>query len=57
MTDILTGVLKSGTAKGLKWSSASDIEAAGKTGTTNSNKVRLVLWLYSISYHFCLCGI
>lgn len=39
MTDILTGVLKSGTAKGLKWSSASDIEAAGKTGTTNSNKV------------------
>lgn len=39
MTDILTGVLKSGTAKGLKWSSASDIESAGKTGTTNSNKV------------------
>lgn len=39
MTDILTGVLKSGTAKGLKWSSASDIEAAGKTGTTNNNKV------------------
>lgn len=39
MTDILTGVLTSGTAKGLKWSSSSDIEAAGKTGTTNDNKV------------------
>ena len=39
MTDILTGVLKSGTAKSLKWSSVSDIEAAGKTGTTNNNKV------------------
>ncbi len=38
MTDILTGVLKSGTAKSLKWSSASDVEAAGKTGTTNNNK-------------------
>lgn len=39
MTDILTGVLKTGTAKSLKWSSSSDIEAAGKTGTTNDNKV------------------
>ena len=39
MTDILTGVLKTGTAKSLKWSSSSDIEAAGKTGTTNNNKV------------------
>ena len=38
MTDILTGVLKNGTAKSLKWSSASDIEAAGKTGTTNENR-------------------
>ena len=36
MTDILEGVLNSsaGTAKGLKWSSASDVAAAAKTGTT-----------------------
>ena len=41
MTDILEGVLNSsaGTAKGLKWSSASDVAAAAKTGTTNDNKV------------------
>lgn len=41
MTDILEGVLNSsaGTAKGLKWSSASDVTAAAKTGTTNDNKV------------------
>lgn len=41
MTDILEGVLNSsaGTAKGLKWSSASDMAAAAKTGTTNDNNV------------------
>lgn len=39
MTDILTGVLKRGTAEDLNWDSASDVEAAGKTGTTNKNKV------------------
>ena len=41
MTDILAGVLNSsaGTAKGLKWSSASDVAAAAKTGTTNDNNV------------------
>lgn len=41
MTDILEGVLNSsaGTAKGLKWSSASDVGAAAKTGTTNDNNV------------------
>lgn len=41
MTDILEGVLNSsaGTAKGLKWSSASDVAAAAKTGTTNDNDV------------------
>ena len=41
MTDILEGVLNSsaGTAKGLKWSSASDVAAAAKTGTTNDNNV------------------
>lgn len=41
MTDILEGVLNSsaGTAKRLKWSSASDVAAAAKTGTTNDNKV------------------
>ncbi|MCD7922873.1 MAG: transglycosylase domain-containing protein [Clostridiales bacterium] len=38
MTDVLEGVLTSGTAKGVKWSSASDIAAAGKTGTTNDYK-------------------
>lgn len=41
MTDILEGVLNSsaGTAKGLEWSSASDVAAAAKTGTTNDNNV------------------
>lgn len=41
MTDILEGVLNpsAGTAKGLKWSSASDVAAAAKTGTTNDNNV------------------
>lgn len=41
MTDILEGALNSsaGTAKGLKWSSASDVAAAAKTGTTNDNNV------------------
>ena len=41
MTDIMEGVLNSsaGTAKGLKWSSASDVAAAAKTGTTNDNNV------------------
>ena len=41
MTDILEGVLNSsaGTAKGLKWSSASDVAAAATTGTTNDNNV------------------
>lgn len=41
MTDILEGILNSsaGTAKGLKWSSASDVAAAAKTGTTNDNNV------------------
>ncbi|MCD8323422.1 MAG: transglycosylase domain-containing protein [Clostridiales bacterium] len=38
MTDILQGVLTSGTARKAGWSGASDIEAAGKTGTTNDNK-------------------
>lgn len=37
MTDILTGVMVKGTAKGLKWSQISDVEAAGKTGTTNNH--------------------
>ena len=41
MIDILEGVLNSsaGTSKGLKWSSASDVAAAAKTGTTNDNNV------------------
>ncbi|MCD8364250.1 MAG: transglycosylase domain-containing protein [Clostridiales bacterium] len=38
MTDILKGVLTSGTAKSSNWYSFTDTEAAGKTGTTNDNK-------------------
>ncbi len=37
MTDILKGVLTSGTASSSDWYSYSDTEAAGKTGTTNDN--------------------
>ena len=36
--DMMKGVLTVGTAKGIGWGKASDIVAAGKTGTTNSNK-------------------
>lgn len=36
MTDILKGVVRRGTARSMNWSSST--EAAGKTGTTNSNK-------------------
>lgn len=40
MTDILKGVLTASgaTAQKLNWYSSTDIEAAGKTGTTNNNK-------------------
>ncbi len=38
MTDILEGVLTSGTASSANWSVYSDIAAAGKTGTTNDYK-------------------
>lgn len=38
MIDILKGVLTNGTAKSMKWAEASDIPAAGKTGTTNDSK-------------------
>lgn len=38
MVDIMKGVIKSGTAASMKWSSVSDIPAAGKTGTTNASK-------------------
>ncbi len=36
MTDILTGVIKRGTASSMGWQG--EIEAAGKTGTTNASK-------------------
>lgn len=36
--DMMKGVLISGTASRLGWSKATDVEAAAKTGTTNSNK-------------------
>ena len=38
MTDILTGVITSGTASSLGWYSYTSTEAAGKTGTTNESK-------------------
>ena len=37
MTDIMRDVIKSGTAAGMKWDNASDLPAAGKTGTTNDD--------------------
>lgn len=38
MVDMMKGVLTKGTAKGLKWYSSTETEAACKTGTTNSSK-------------------
>lgn len=38
MLDILKGVLTVGTARNMKWSEASELPAAGKTGTTNGSK-------------------
>lgn len=38
MTDIMKGVITSGTAVKSKWYSNTETEAAGKTGTTNDNK-------------------
>ena len=38
MVDIMKGVITQGTAASMKWSKSSDIEAAGKTGTTNGSK-------------------
>lgn len=38
MIDIMKGVISKGTARGMRWSRSSDVEAAGKTGTTNDNK-------------------
>ena len=38
MIDIMKGVIKSGTAASMKWSSSSSLAAAGKTGTTNESK-------------------
>ena len=38
MIDIMKGVITKGTAKSMKWAAESDIEAAGKTGTTNGSK-------------------
>lgn len=38
MTDILEDVISSGTARGMGWSSASSLSAAGKTGTTDDNR-------------------
>ncbi len=38
MVDVMKDVIKSGTAKSMKWSSSSKTEASGKTGTTNDLK-------------------
>ena len=38
MIDVMKRVIKSGTAKNMKWSSYSSTEASGKTGTTNDLK-------------------
>lgn len=38
MIDILQGVISNGTASSMRWSKSSDVEAAGKTGTTNGGK-------------------
>lgn len=38
MVDILKGVLTRGTARKINWNKASDIEAIGKTGTTNDSR-------------------
>lgn len=38
MVDILKGVISRGTASSMRWASASKVEAAGKTGTTNDSK-------------------
>lgn len=38
MVDILKGVITRGTAASMKWTRASDIEAIGKTGTTNDSR-------------------
>ncbi len=38
MVDMLKGVISRGTASSMGWSSASKVEAAGKTGTTNDSK-------------------
>ena len=38
MTDVMMGVVTTGTASSMNWYSHSDTDAAGKTGTTNESK-------------------
>ena len=38
MVDMMQDVITKGTAAGMKWSSSSELPAAGKTGTTNDSK-------------------
>ena len=38
MIEVMEGVISKGTAASLKWSKATDMDASGKTGTTNDNK-------------------
>ena len=49
MVDILTGVITRGTASGMGWSG--DVEAAGKTGTTDDYKDR---WFCGITPYYTL---
>ena len=51
MVDIMKGVVTKGTAKAMKWTEASPIEAAGKTGTTNGSKDG---WFCGITPYFSI---
>ncbi len=52
MTDLMTDVIKSGTASSMKWYEVSDKWAAGKTGTTNDNKDG---WFCGITKDYTMC--
>lgn len=51
MVDLMKGVFINGTARRLEWYNASNVEVAGKTGTTNDNKDG---WLCGMSPDYTL---